>query len=195
MASSKRWPARVFGRTGRWGMSWAVLAAFAYPAGAYACPPPTNEQVLCVAFTAVELPVPISPGTALAIGVVLAIGAALALRRRGRLLASVLAAGLVAAGVDPVGDAAAVPPPPTPLALTSSPASLTVVNTTGSPNPYYVEVSNPHRIGVRIDLITLTPGTPPPPSYTISPGGTTCAVGMTLASGGTCQIELVKPST
>ena len=45
------------------------------------------------------------------------------------------------------------------------------------------------------NAITLTPGTPPPPSYTISPGGTTCAVGMTLASGGTCQIELVKPST
>jgi hypothetical protein len=104
-----------------------------------------------------------------------------------------LAVGLVAPALQPVGDAGAVPPPPVPLELGTSPAQLTIVNTTGSPNPYYVLVSNPHRLPVTIFAITLTPGTNPPPSYAIWPPGTTCAVGMKLLAGGTCTIELVKP--
>ena len=55
-------------------------------------------------------------------------------------------------------------------------------------------VSNPHRLPVTIYAITLTPGTNPPPSYAIWPSGTTCAVGMKLLEGGTCTIELLKPT-
>jgi hypothetical protein len=105
-----------------------------------------------------------------------------------------LSVGLLAPALQPVGDAGAAPPPPLELELGTSPAQLTIVNTTGSPNPTYVLVSNPHRLPVTINAITLTPGTNPPPSYAIWPPGTTCAVGMKLLEGGTCTIELVKPA-
>ena len=141
--------------------------------------------------------VPLSEGTTLAIGVALAFSALLMLRRRARtglrLWLWMLAVGLLAPALQPLGDAGAAPPPPLPLVLGTSPAQLTIVNTTGSPNPTYVQVSNPHRLPVTIYAITLTPGTNPPPSYAISPPGTTCAVGMKLLEGGTCTIELLKP--
>ena len=188
---------RVVGAAGMLVLSGTGAVALAYPASAFACPPPQSEQLLCVQFRMDSLAVPLSDGTTLAIGIVLAFSALLMLRRRARtgqrLLLWMLAVGLLAPALQPVGDAGAAPAPPLQLELGTSPAQLTIVNTTGSPNPYYVQVSNPHRLPVTIFAITLTPGTNPPPSYAIWPPGTTCAVGMKLLAGGTCTIELVKP--
>ncbi len=178
-------------------LSGAGAAALAHPASAFACPPPQSEQLLCVMFQTDTFAVPLSEGTTLAIGIVLAFSALLMLRRRARtgprLWLWMLAVGLLAPALQSVGDAGAAPAPPLQLVLGTSPAQLTIVNTTGSPNPTYVLVSNPHRLPVTIYAITLTPGTNPPPSYAISPPGTTCAVGMKLLEGATCTIELVKP--
>ena len=188
---------RAVGAAWMLALSGAGAVALAYPASAFACPPPQSEQLLCVQFRMDSLAVPLSDDTTLAIGIVLAFSALLMLRRRARtgprLWLWMLVVGLLAPALEPVGDAGAVPPPPVPLELGTSPAQLTIVNTTGSPNPYYVQVSNPHRLPVTIFAITLMPGTNPPPSYAIWPPGTTCAVGMKLLAGGTCTIELVKP--
>lgn len=177
---------------------WGVgFAAMVLPASAFACPPPT-EQLLCVAFSTVQFPVPLSDGITWMIGALLAFSAMLALRRRvrGGLRISLMLAGLgmLAFALAPAGDADAAAPW-VPLELATSPAGLTIVNSVSSANPYLVQVSNPHPLPVRIDAITLTPGTPAPPlvSYVIWAAGTTCVVGMKLPSGATCMIELVKP--
>lgn len=200
MPSWRMLPGRALGVAWMLVLSAAGVVAAAYPASAFACPPPQTEQLLCVAFSPIHVPVPISDGTTMAIGILLAFCAVLAMRRRVRPglrgWIPVIALGLLASALEPFGEAGALPPGPVPLDLVTSPAQLTVVNTTGSANPYFVQVSNPHRLPVTIDAISLTPGTPAPPlvSYVIEPAGTTCVVGMTVPSGGTCTIELVKPT-
>ena len=200
MPSWRMLPGRVIGVAWMLALSTAGMVAAAYPASAFACPPPQPAQVLCVAFSPINVPVPISDGATVAIALLLAFCAVLAMRRRVRPglrgWISVIALGLLASALEPVGEAGALPPGPVPLDLVTSPAQLTVVNTTGSANPYLVQVSNPHHLPVTINAISLTPGTPAPPlvSYVIEPAGTTCVVGMTLPGGGACTIALVKPS-
>jgi len=190
---------RAFGAAWILALSGAGAVAVAYPASAFACPPPQSEQKLCVLFQTDTLAVPLTEGTTLALGVMLAFSALLMLRRRVRTGPRsrlwMLAIALLASALQPLGDAGAVAPAPVLLELDTSPATLTIVNTTGSPNPYNVLVRNPRRLPVTINAITLTPGTNPPPSYAISLPGTTCAVGTKLSEGGTCTIALLKPAS
>ena len=64
---------RAVGAAGMLVLSVTGAVALAYPASAFACPPPQSEQLLCVQFQMDSLAVPLSDGTTLAIGIVLGV--------------------------------------------------------------------------------------------------------------------------